>query len=39
MGGGPRVVISTAVFYARVRGSVSGLSGLKETKCLFTIHV
>ena len=31
-GGGPRVVASTAAFYARVRGSVPGLGGLKETK-------
>ena len=30
--GGPRVVVSTAAFHARVRGSVPGLSGLKETK-------
>ena len=34
MGGGrgPRVVVSTAAFHARVRGSVPGLGGLKETK-------
>ena len=31
-GGGPRVVVSTAAFHARVRGSVLGLGGLKETK-------
>ena len=31
-GGGPRVVVSTAAFHARVRGSVRGLGGLKETK-------
>ena len=31
-GGGPRVVVSTAAFHARVRGSVPGLSGLKEIK-------
>ena len=31
-GGGPRVVVSTAAFHARVRGSVSGLGSLKETK-------
>ena len=31
-GVGPRVVVSTAAFHARVRGSVSGLGGLKETK-------
>ena len=36
-GGGPRVVVSTAAFHARVRGSVSGLGGLKETK-LFLPH-
>ena len=34
MGGGPRVVVSTAAFHARVRGSVPGLGGLKETKLL-----
>ena len=32
MGGGPRVVVSTAAFHARVRGSVPGLGGLKETE-------
>ena len=31
-GGGPRVVVSTAAFHAKVRGSVPGLGGLKETK-------
>ena len=31
-GGGPRVVVSTAAFHARVRGSVPGLGGLKETQ-------
>ena len=35
MGGGPRVVVSTAAF--RARGSVPGLGGLKETK-LFLPH-
>ena len=30
--GGPRVVVSTAAFDARVRGSVPGLGVLKETK-------
>ena len=39
LGGGPRVVVSTAAFHARVRGSVPGLGGLKETKCFFPIHV
>ena len=34
VGGGPRVVVSTAAFHARVRGSVPGLGGLKETKML-----
>ena len=37
MGGGPRVVVSTAAFHARVRGSVPGLGGLKEIK-LFLPH-
>ena len=32
LGGGPMVVVSTAAFHARVRGSVPGLGGLKETK-------
>ena len=32
VGGGPRVVVSTADFHARVRGSVPGLGGLKKTK-------
>ena len=36
-GGGPRVVVSTAAFHARVRGSVPGLGGLKETT-LFLPH-
>ena len=36
-GGGPRVVVSTAAFYARVRGSVPGLGGFKETK-MFLPH-
>ena len=37
LGGGPRVVVSTAAFHARVRGSVPGLGGLKETN-LFLPH-
>ena len=37
LGGGPRVVVSTAAFHARVRGSVPGLGGLKATK-LFLPH-
>ena len=36
-GGGPRVVVSTAAFHARVRGSVPGLGNLKETK-MFLPH-
>ena len=36
-GGGPRVVVSTAAFHARVRGSVPGLCSLKETK-MFLPH-
>ena len=36
-GGGPRVVVSTVAFHARVRGSVPGLGGLKETK-MFLPH-
>ena len=40
VGGGPRVVDSTVAFHTRVRGSVPGLGGLKETKkCFFPIHV
>ena len=29
---GPRVVVSTATFHARVWGSFPGLGGLKESK-------
>ena len=36
-GGGPRVVVSTAAFHARVRGSVPGLGGLKKSK-MFLPH-
>ena len=36
-GGGPRVVVSTVALHARVRGSVPGLGGLKETK-MFLPH-
>ena len=36
-GGGPRVVVSTAAFHARVRGSFPGLGGLKETE-MFLPH-
>ena len=34
--GRPRVVVSTAAFHARVRGSVPGLGSLKETKNVFS---
>ena len=37
MGGGPRVVASTAASHARVRGSVPSLGGLKETQ-MFLPH-
>ena len=37
LSGGPRVVVSTAAFHARVRGSLPGLGGLKEAK-LFLPH-
>ena len=37
VGGGPRVVVSTAAFHARVRGLVPGLGGLKEAK-MFLPH-
>ena len=36
-GGGPRVVVSTAAFHARVWGSVPDLGGFKETK-MFLPH-
>ena len=36
-GGGPRVVVSTAAFHARVRGSVPSLGGLEKTK-MFLPH-
>ena len=39
LGGGPRVVVSTAAFHARVRGSVPGLGGLKETKSKYCVKV
>ena len=31
-GGGPKVVVSTAAFHARARGSIPGLGGLKKQK-------
>ena len=37
LGGGSRVVVITAAFHARVRGSFRGLGGLKETK-MFLPH-
>ena len=36
-GGGPSVVVSTAAFHARARGSVPRLGGFKETK-MFLPH-
>ena len=36
--GGPGVVVSTAAFHARVRGSFPGLGSLKETK-MFLLHL
>ena len=36
-GWGPRVVVSTAAFHDRVRGSAPGLGGLKETQ-IFLPH-
>ena len=38
VGGGPRVVVGTTAFHARVRGSLPNLGGLKETKCFSPIH-
>ena len=38
MGGGSRVVVSTAAFHARVRGSVPGLGGFKEETKMFLPH-
>ena len=37
LGGGPSLVVSTAAFHARFRGSVPGVGGLKETK-MFLPH-
>ena len=39
VGGGPRVVVSTAAFHARVRGSVPGLGGLKKKMFLPLLRV
>ena len=36
-GGGPKVMVSTAAFHARIRGSVPGLGGLNEAK-IFLLH-
>ena len=36
-GGGPGVMVSTAAFHAKVRGSVTGLGGLNKTK-MFLPH-
>ena len=38
-GGGPRVVVSTAAFHARFRGSIPGLGVWKKQNCFFPIHV
>ena len=38
IGWGPRVVVSTAAFHARVRGSFPGPGGMKETK-MFLPHL
>ena len=38
MGGGPRVVVSTAALHARVRGSVPGLGGTFERNKMFLPH-
>ena len=38
-GGGARVVVSTAAFHARVRGSVPGLGSLKETKTRVKVSI
>ena len=39
-GGGSMIVVSTAAFHARVRGSVPFFGGLKKTKkCFFPIYV
>ena len=37
LGGGPRAVVSSAAFHAKIRGSVPGLGRLKETK-MFLPH-
>ena len=39
MGGGPRVVVSTAAFLARVRGSFPVSAVWKKHKYFFPIHV
>ena len=36
-GRGPRVVVSTTAFHARVQGSILGLGGLKDAK-MFLLH-
>ena len=38
LGGGPRVVVSTATFSVRARGLFPGLDGLKKTK-MFLRHL
>ena len=39
LGGGPRVVVSTAAFHARVRGRFPVSAVWKKQKCSFPIHV
>ena len=38
VGRGPRVVVSTAAFHARARGSFPCLGGLNEIEMFFPIH-
>ena len=37
LGGGPRVMVSTAAFHARVRGSVPGLGGFPHSRVKLSI--
>ena len=39
MGGGPRVVVSTAALHATVRVRFPRLGGLKETKLFLDFHL
>ena len=38
LGGGPRIVFSTAAFHARARGSLPVSAVCKKQKCFFPIH-